>query len=410
MEGNNLFCENQGGFRRGRSTISTTCFLLDFINSNRNNNQYVAMVYIDLKKAFNTVNHDILIKKMAKLGFSDKFIRLLESYLTDRSQKIKLGETMSSSQVIHDGVPQGSIVGPSLFLCYINDLKHVRFDGYLSLYADDTSISVAAATVEELVFKMNQNLEIFYNWCLVNKLSINIKKTKVLPYYSARQKNFLEDHVIKINKQALEQVKVYTYLGIRLDSNLSMKNHLDHLHRAALPMLYSLANIRKFIDTRTAVLVFKAHILSRLEYGSALCVGANNLHVERLQKLVNKSLRICFYGARDANVVDMHLKARILPLKVRRNIALMKIMYGRILNERNSISVNKSCTRTRGSIYPRLEIPFPKSESFRRSVTYQGPARWLALPNKLKLYESLEEFSKNLKEWYIAEFVQCGTM
>lgn len=154
----------------------------------------------------------------------------------------------------------------------MNDLKHTNFDGYLSLYADDTSITVAAKSVEEVVSKMNNNLALFYNWCLVNKLSINIKKTKVLPYYSVRQRNFLEGCAIKINDVALEQVKNYTYLGIRLDSNLSMKGHLEHLYRAALPMVYSLANIRKFINNKTAVLIFKAHILSRLEYGSALCV------------------------------------------------------------------------------------------------------------------------------------------
>lgn len=137
---------------------------------------------------------------------------------------------------------------------------------------------------------------------------------------------------------------------------------------------------------------------------------ANNLYLDRLQKLVNKSLRICLRESRDANVVGMHLNAKVLPLKIRRNIALLKLMFSRIISDRNSVSMANPGIRTRGSVIAKLDIPFPKSETFRKSFTYQGPARWLALPIKLKTYESMEEFSKSLREWYVKEFVQCGTV
>lgn len=208
--------------------------------------------------------------------------------------------------------------------------------------------------------QMNQNLELFYNWCLINRLSINTTKTKVLPYYSAYRNNFLEGYVIKINNKVLECVSVYTYLGIRLDSHLSMKNHLDHLYRASLHILYSLACIRKYVDTNTAILIFKAHILSKLEYGSALCIGANNSYLDRLQKLVNQSLRFCLHGARDANVVGMHLDAKVLPLKIRRNIALMKLMFGRIIAEGVKMPRENRRVTTRGSKYAKLDIRFLK--------------------------------------------------
>lgn len=377
---------------------------------NRNNNQYVATVYVDLKKAFNTVNHSILIQKMIKLGFPNNFIILLTNYLENRSQLIKLGDCTSTRNFIHDGVPQGSIVGPSLFLCYINDLKHVNIEGYLSLYADDTSITVAADSVEKLTDIMNHNLDLFYNWCICNKLNINIKKNKVLPYYTCRQKNFLKGHAIVINNEALEQVDNYTYLGIRMDAHLTMKNHLEFLYRAALPMVYSLASIRKFIGVDTAILIFKAHILSRLEYGSTLCVGANNLYLDRLQKLVNKSLRICFHLPRDANVFKMHSKAKVLPLKIRRNKALLKLMFNRTTSIQNDMSLSPIRRQTRSNTVPKLHIPFPRTEAFRRSVTFQGPARWLALPKYLKLCDSMEEFNKEIREWYVTNFLENGVI
>lgn len=159
-------------------------------------------------------------------------------------------------------------------------------------------------------------------------------------------------------------------------------------------------------------------ILSRLEYGSALCVGANNLYLDRLQKLVNRSLRICLHESRDANVVRMHLNVKILPLKIRRNIALMKLMFGRIISKKFDIQAETHKVGTRGNKYVKLNIPFPKTEFFRKSLTYQGPARWLALPNHMtdnsmdKPWQnnSMEEFSKSLKEWYVHEFVHSGTI
>lgn len=135
---------------------------------------------------------------------------------------------------------------------------------------------------------MNQNLQLFHKWCLINKLSLNIKKTKALPYQSGNLNNWLEGHVIHINGEILEYVNMYTYLGLSLDSQLTIKNHLEHLYRAAILMVFSLASIRKYIDTRTAILIFKAHILSRLEYGSVLCTGVNKIYLDQLQKLVKK--------------------------------------------------------------------------------------------------------------------------
>lgn len=119
-------------------------------------------------------------------------------------------------------------MGPILFLCCINDLKWVNFKGYLSLYADDSSIRVAANSVQELVKYMHHDLYLFSQWCDINKLTINVKKCKVLPYYTSRQHNFLKDQNIWMNNRTLDCVNNYTYLGIKIDSALKMQNHLQH--------------------------------------------------------------------------------------------------------------------------------------------------------------------------------------
>lgn len=199
----------------------------------------------------------------------------------------------------------------------------------------------------------------------------------VLPYYSVKQHNLLKGPDIYINGVILEQVNVYTYLGIRLDSHLTMKNHLDHLYHSAIPMMFSLYIIRRFIDTKTAVLIFKAHVLSRWEYGSELCIGTNNPWLEKLM--------------------------------VRRNIALMKLMYDRLSKLKRPNDSNERIV-TRGERVKKLPIPFERSNWFYKSITYQGPSRWLKLPSSLKKCDSIEEFSKSLRERYSIDFIANGVI
>lgn len=249
----------------------------------------------------------------------------------------------------------------------------------------------------------------FYEWCLTNKLSINIKKTKVLPYYSKRQVNFLSNNQVKINGVGIECVNLYTYLGIKVDSNLSMTKHVDHLFRTALSMVFTLYKIRPYIDIHTAILIFKAHILSRVEYGSIFCSWANKSHLEKLQKLVNRSIRVCLKRPRDANVFTLHVDAKVLPLRIRRNIVLMKLMFGLKSKEGNNERANKRVV-TRSSTLCNLSIPFPNTEWFRKSISYQGPSRWCNLPTELKNIRVAEDFAVHIKKWYLENFVKDGVI
>lgn len=150
--------------------------------------------------------------------------------------------------------------------------------------------------------------------------------------------------------------------------------------------------------------------MSRIEYGSVLCIGANKVYLECLQKLINKSLRICLLKPSDSNVYDLHVEAKILPQNIRRNIALMKLIFCKAKEEQPVIITPNVRVRTRGDSYLKIPVPFPRSSWFHKSVTYQGLSRWLALPNVLKNLESVEEFSKAINEKYLMEFLRTGTV
>lgn len=202
---------------------------------------------------------------------------------------------------------------------------------------------------------------------------------------------------VKINNQGLECIDK-TYLGIKVNSGLTMTKHIDHLFRTAFNMVFTLYKIRHYIDVHTAVLIFKAHVLSNLSTDQffvlgqtkAHWIGYKNLLIEAciyIHKLIRRprdSTYICLRRPRDSYVFEIHTEAKALPLKIRRNIVLMKLMYNLAHSEPKVIIIGTG-VRPRSTGSAKIPIPFPYTEWFRKSIAYQGPSRWLNLPNFLKI-------------------------
>ena len=179
-EENNLLDIRQGGFRPNYSTISTTAFFLNDIYSAMNENKATIAVFIDAMKAFDTVNHDILLKKIHALGLRGNVGNWLKNYLTNRQQCTVANNFVSELKNITCGVPQGSVCGPLLFLLYINDLPKSLNYSKVSLYADDTVIYVTESDIKHAENLLQQDLNSLQTWCNMNKLTINCKKTNIV--------------------------------------------------------------------------------------------------------------------------------------------------------------------------------------------------------------------------------------
>lgn len=223
-------------------------------------------------------------------------------------------------------------------------------------------------------------------------------------FHSSNQPNLLIDQNVALNGTKLEVVEKFVYLGIRLDSQLSFNGHVEHLYQGAVNMVFTLKNIRPYMDMNTSLMIFKAHILSRLEYGSLFCTGSNMSKLRRLQVLVNKSLRICLCLPRDSNVFKMHVEARILPLSIRRNITLLKLMYG--ISVKMNVDKHDTGIITRSKKSATVPCHFPRTEAFKRSVAYQGPARWAKIPHEIKNVVSLDHFKDAVKEYFWGVFLE----
>ena len=181
LENNNLLSDKQGGFRKGRSTIATIAAYTDDILLGIND-KYTIATYIDFKNAFETVNHEILLKNLPHYGFSINIITWFESYLTNRIQCCTVNGNTSSSLPVIWCVPQGSILGPLLFLIYINDLQDVLSNQNVYFYVDDTVIFSTHSNLRLAHFEVQQELTNVLSWCNQNRLTINTKKTKVMNF------------------------------------------------------------------------------------------------------------------------------------------------------------------------------------------------------------------------------------
>lgn len=238
LESQNKLFERQGGFRKGRSTVKTAYDLVNNILLNRNKGCTSIAVFIDIAKAFNCINHVLLLNKLNALGFPNSLVKLIDSYLLDRKQVVKLNGIMSDEGFITDGVPQGSNLGPTLFLIYINDLMNIKIRGFLNLFADDSCISVSNKGLSKICVVLNHDLKLFSEWCVANRLTVNVKKTKAVVFW--KNKNSIASlDKIYLNGQVVETVTDYTYLGFTLDDKLTFYNHAKKMIQSSMSKVYT---------------------------------------------------------------------------------------------------------------------------------------------------------------------------
>lgn len=186
LSDHSLLYQFQSGFRAGYSTDSCLIHLTDYIRLQVDGGKYAGMVLLDLQKAFDTVNHDILLMKLDALGLDDRAVAWFRSYLAERNQRVYINGTLSSQRGIECGVPQGSILGPLLFLAYVNDMERA-VNCRLLLYADDSALLVSGKSAEDITTKLSRELQSVKNWLVDNRLSLHLGKTESKLFGSPKQ-------------------------------------------------------------------------------------------------------------------------------------------------------------------------------------------------------------------------------
>ena len=289
---NNLISVTQFGFRSGRSTIDAA---LEFINGTVDavdSKGYNIAIFLDLKKAFDTVNHRVLLKKMERVGFRGMVLNWFRSYLSDRRLAVYVNGTLSEEKHINIGLPQGTVCSPLLFLLYIDDmcnncdtLKCVKF-------ADDCTLYVNGNNLPELCHRIYIDLEKIDQWLIANRLSLNIAKTK----YMLFTHNLINsDILLKIRNIPLDRVNYIKFLGITIDDRLKFHNHVDILCRKlsrALGVLYRLSTV---VPPYILLTLYYSLFYSHLTYGIAVWGGSGVVNVGREDKIHKRAIKLLTY-------------------------------------------------------------------------------------------------------------------
>lgn len=309
LESHNLLSPNQFGFRKNLSTDLAVHTLVDHIVRDLDRNLKCLTVFLDLAKAFDTVSIPILTHKLESLGIRGTQLSLFQSYLSGRSQSVRIDCHDSSERPIEYGVPQGSILGPSLFLVYINDLCSLKLDGGIVLsYADDTVLVFSSETWSDTYRLAQRGLHEVSDWLTCNLLTLNVSKTKFIEF-SIRKSIFLDDHSQRLSVKVptngpvqeycfLEKVTSVKYLGVVLDSNLTFKEHIIHLSSRVRKLIYIFRELRYSADNHIMKMVYQALCQSIIGYCISTWGGAAKTHIIQIERAQRAVLKVCCFKPR----------------------------------------------------------------------------------------------------------------
>ena len=327
---NKLLYKNQYGFRKKHSTELAGLELNDIIINNLDNEKIPIAIFLDLSKAFDTIDHQILLKKLHHYGITGIPLKWFESYLTNRKQYVQYKDATSDYSMLKTGVPQGSILGPLLFIIYMNDLARVTNKFHFTIYADDTTLlspictfSIGSSNYDKISQNINKELTEITDWLAINKLSLNAKKTKMMLFHYPQRNITNIDLKLFINNARIEQVNEFNFLGVMFDEKMSWKSHTQKIGSKISVVCGTLSKLKRFLPQEVLKIIYNALILPRLNYGILLW-GQNIGRITKLQKWAIRAITNSKYNA---HCDPLFKELKLLKVQDIYKIAQLKLYY-----------------------------------------------------------------------------------
>ena len=396
---NDLLCHHQYGFLPNRSTEHNLMQIVNFVSKALNDGQYCIGVFLDLRKAFDVCSHDILLKKLKRMGVKGTAYTWFMNYLSGRSQKVDINGNMSDALNLAISVLQGSILGPILFLCYINDF-YMCTTLFSVLFADDTTCLAKGKKLNELTNYVNIELQKIANWFRANKMAVNTSKTKFIVFRTHGKQINPNDCMISFNSNEPGQIidlslvnpidrihnngpeKTFKLLGVLFDEYLTFDEHINHLCSKISKSLFCINRIRNFVTLEALKMLYFAMVHSHLMYCINIYSCANITSLNRLRIKQKEAIRaICNVGYRD-HTKPLFAKLNILPLDQMIKFSTLKFMYN-FVNKKLPFSFNETWLTNRENNPNRelrnaddLYIPPHNLISVRRFPLFTFPRVW----------------------------------
>ena len=311
---NNMISSKQFGFRSKYSTIHAIISLTERIKELMDSGHYVCGIFIDLEKAFDTVNHNILCHKLNYYGLRGNINNLIQSYLTNRKQFVSIKGVNSDTMDVNCGVPQGSSLGPLLFLIYINDFRFCLKQTETGHFADDTYILYASKKLKSLEVVINSELKLVTNWLRLNRLSLNAKKTELIIFRSKRKPIYCNTY-FKLNGILLKPKDSVKYLGMHIDKHLTWDTHILNLGKSLSRANGILSKLRHYSPKAVCLNVYYALFYSHLTYGACVWGLTSEKNIKKIEVLQNKCARILTFSDSRSSANPLYTSLGLLKVR-----------------------------------------------------------------------------------------------
>ena len=399
----NLLSENQYGFRKGLSTYMAALELVNFVSDGFDCKETTLGCFIDLSKAFDTVNHDILLQKLYYYGVRGTAHNWFKSYLSNRKQLVRINNHSSSFNNIICGVPQGSILGPLLFLVYINDLPLISSHCKIKfiLFADDTSILFKTKNPNYDISIFNNELSLVSNWFKANKLSLNVKKTNFMIFKQSKHNDYA-NLKLNIDDTSIDQTNNIKFLGLQIDPFLSWRNHTDFLCNKISRIIGILYRVKFYLPSSILLSLYNSLVFSALSYCYIVWGNTFSSYIEKLFIIQKRAVRLITSSSYYSGINDKFNDLRLLTISSIYKHQLGTLMFkvdNNLLPDhfcnffRRNSSIHNYQTRNSNNFHlHRINTSIAK-----RSFVFSGINFWNNLSPDIKNSKSIVTFNRKLK-------------
>lgn len=400
FDGRQLLYPLQSGFRSQHSCQTALTRLIDTWLNNINNSLINGAVFLDFKKAFDLVDHNILAEKLHCYLGDSCATSFFISYLQGRKQKVLLNGSYSDLKLVKLGVPQGTVLGPLLFSIYINDLPlHLSSNAsQCDLFADDTSIHTASRDIATVTRNLQQNINEISDWCNTNSMILHPGKTKSM-VITTRQKHQLSPLSLNItvNNTSIEQVSSHRLLGVIVDDHLSWKQHVNKLCKLLSRKIFVLSKLKHYFNSNDRKLFYLSQIQTHIDYASTVWSSCSAVCFKDLNSLHRRAAKIIIPEP-DLTTDQRLQKAAMLPLyhhlQYNKGVFMFKLYHNKLPSYLNQLfSVSSSSF---GMLNKLFTLPKPRINIFKTSLSFSGSLYWNSLPLNIKSIVSLSTFKSEL--------------
>ena len=420
---NNFFFPSQFGFRKNQSTSYATSLLVSKVAEILDNGKLGLGLFLDLSKAFDCLDYNILFKKMEFFGIRGNALDWFIDYLTGRTQRVSFNGILSENTLlVNQGTPQGGVLGPLLFLIYINDLPNCLTGGSSILFADDTTLLLSHKNYDELIYYGNIELENLNKWLISNRLVLNTGKTKAIIFKTPQRRLPGPANALKINNNYIKTVNKTKFLGVIIDENLSWRYHIEQLKTKLQRNLTICSKIKRYCTQESLLNLYDSLIASNLRYCVTTWCYGNTVLLNSIQSVCNKFLRLVFHTNNIAELNQLKHLFSIMNVEQLLFKDLAITMHDIYSNRFSSYVLHPSCQRTDRSTrsFRNAHIPSRHNLSVTQQVLdFRSVRAWNSLPHETKYTNdefsfenhehfllSRKDFKKHIKK-YIFDNPRC---